>query len=227
MSEPLSLAELLGTAAPAKDTRACRSCGVTKQLVLAEWPHVKSKPVGNLCRVCEAARQAQKGKDRAARLQKARAAGELAAMPLDHAATPEAKARNAEIVAAREALGVKGTKADVSKLEIAHALKEGARFLNEFAPIALTRLMEYIEDIEHPLHQWAIQFVVERALPRKLYEELGSKEAGVGGPTDKRPTFVVNVVQAQAAPPEPAKQIAARVTVTPIEERPDEQQTDA
>jgi hypothetical protein len=64
------------------------------------------------------------------------------------------------------------------------------------APAVMAKLLEYFEDDTSPHHQWAIEFLAQRIVPRKLYEELGGQAAGVGSLQDKRPQFILNVITA-------------------------------
>jgi len=88
-----------------------------------------------------------------------------------------------------------------AKLDVARALKAGSQVLNDLAASALARLAEYVEDPDHELHSWALEFTLQRVLPRKLYEELGGEAAGVGALRDARPQFIVNVLPAVPAAP--------------------------
>ena len=219
MSEPTTLAELLGPV-----PRACRACGQEVPVTLETWPHLKGKPVGRVCRPCEKARLQAKDENRKVVARAAKATAELAAQKLPVGRPSAGDRAAAAILAARSELSTAKDSAaspPIARLEIAHALKQGARVLNENAEMVLTRVLEYADDVEHPHHLWALQLLAERTLPRKLFEELGAAAAGVGGPTDKRPVFVVNVLPA-VAPQREGIAVSAAITVQAIEERPDE-----
>ena len=214
MSEPTPLAQLLGP-----DMRTCAGCRTEKPATREEWPHQKGKPIGRLCRPCS---NKEKDASRARREAAARvdaANNSLAAQPLKvgDMLSPKDEAHNQAIMQARAELAAPAPgKPIASRLEIAHALKQGAHFLNAHAPGALATLAEYLEDKESPMHTWALQLVIERALPRKLYEELGATAAEVGGAVKERPTFIVNVLPAGAQPPAGFVASAPRVIdVTP------------
>jgi hypothetical protein len=88
-----------------------------------------------------------------------------------------------------------------TKLDVALALKAGARVLNDQAEMVLARLISYAADPQHPQHWRALELLAERILPRKLYEELGGTAAG-GTLADKRPQYVIQILPAQPNAPE-------------------------
>lgn len=116
------------------------------------------------------------------------------------------KKRKAEYESRRDKIAVaiqapppdkdKGDKRTKERLDVTAALKAGGHVLNNYAPSVLARLIEYAEDPESEHHQWALELLAQRILPRKLFEELGGQAAGVGALQDKRPQFIVNVVAA-------------------------------
>ena len=168
-------------------------------MVVGDWPQMKGKPVGKLCRICLDVTKTESATRRKAAARVATANTSLAAQALKVGDSLSEKelAHNQAIMQARaELAGSPPGKAVTSRLESALALKQGAQFLNVHAQSALTRLAEWMEDPESPHHLWAVQFIAERALPRKLYESLGEAAAGVGGAVKERPTFIVNVLPA-------------------------------
>lgn len=166
-------------AAPeAPETRDCNKCSESKVVSPETWPYRKGRTgryqaFGGVCLICERARKA----DYEARRDKIKAMVAAAPVGDDKAAKKEAK------------------------LDVAQALRAGGKVLNEFAPSVLARLLQYADDPEHPLHQWAMDKLVDRILPRKLYEELGGQAAGVGGLHDKRPQYLIQVLPAQPDQP--------------------------
>jgi hypothetical protein len=93
----------------------------------------------------------------------------------------------------------------VKQLEATTALREGAAVLNRRSRWILARLLRYLHDPNHPHHEWAFKFVMERAMPRKLYEDLGSAAAGLkkGEQGTQRPA--VNIIIQPATGPHPAE----------------------
>jgi hypothetical protein len=166
------------TTAEVPEPRTCAKCSETKAVTPETWVYKKARsgryePHGNTCRACDRKRQAEYE----ARRDKIKALAD-APLPADE---KEAKA--------------------AAKLDVAKALRAGGKVLNEYAPSILARLLQYSEDPDHPLHQWALDKLVDRVLPRKLYEELGGQAAGVGGLNDKRPQYLIQVLPAQQAAP--------------------------
>lgn len=163
--------------APTAGTRhVCRNCNEEKPVTPGSWAF---KPGGDplqICLVCQTLRKVEAKAQR----EKERTAG-------DKPQTP------------REIRGE-------AKLDIAKALKSGANIANEYVDIVMARVLQYASDPTHKLHGWALEFLAERVMPRKLYEELGSQAAGTGL-GDKRPTYLIQVLpapqQQQPAPPQP------------------------
>lgn len=117
--------------------------------------------------------------------------------------------RKVEAKAQREAAKEAGDKPKTprairgdAKLDIAKALKTGANIANEYVDSVMARVLQYASDPEHRLHGWALQFLAERVMPKKLYEDLGSQAAG-SGLGDKRPQFVIQVLPSQSKANEP------------------------
>jgi len=172
--------------APLQDSRKCVKCSETKIVTPESWPYRKGRQGiyaahGGVCLVCERKRRADY------ELRRDKIAALVAEVP-----SAPANGDKATKDAQKTALAQ-------SKLDVARALKAGSKVLNEFAPSVLARVLEWFEDSDHPQNGWATQFLAERILPRKLYEELGSQAAGVGAMHDKRPVFVVQVLPAQAS----------------------------
>lgn len=88
-----------------------------------------------------------------------------------------------------------------TKLDVALALKAGARLLNDQAEMVLARLLSYAADPTSEHHYESLKLLAERILPRKLYEELGGTAAG-GQLADKRPQYVIQILPAQPGAPE-------------------------
>lgn len=162
------------------ETRQCRVCDQTKAVSPETWPYrsrSKGKPYqayGAVCRECESKRKAAYEERR----------GQIAA------------------IAALDAVDVKDTKAETkaanqqSKLEVAAALKLGTKALNSIAPNVLARIISWAEDETHEQHVWANEFLANRILPKRLFEELGGEAAGLGALGDKRPQYLIQILPA-------------------------------
>lgn len=161
------------------ESRTCTKCDETKVVAPETWVYKRNRKgryevYGSVCKACSLKRQAEYDAQR--------------------------EKIKTEIVAAG-----KKDPADVrkeAKLDATRALKAGGVVLNHHAASVLARVLQYAEDPDHPLHQWALDKLVDRILPRKLYEELGAQAAGVGGLNDKRPMFNIQILPAQPAAPE-------------------------
>lgn len=161
------------------ESRTCSKCDQTKVVAPGTWVYKRNRKgryevYGSVCKACDLKRQA------------------------------EYDTRKAEIKAlvGAESAETAGVPATAPKLDATRALKAGGAVLNKHAPGVLARVLQYAEDPDHPLHQWALDKLVDRILPRKLYEELGAQAAGVGGLNDKRPVFNIQILPAQPGAPE-------------------------
>lgn len=166
-------------------------CNESKVVTPESWPYRKGRGAhgtysayGGVCKACEKTRK----QEYEARRDK------IAALVADVPAGPQS-GKPEDKNARRDAVAT-------SRLDVAKALKAGSRVLNEYAASALARLIEYAEDPHHEHHLWAVQLMVERILPRKLYEELGGAAAGIGSLQDKRPQFVIQVLPATPEQPQ-------------------------
>lgn len=181
-------------AAPTPEQRQCIKCNERKVVSPETWPYRKQQRAGATysahgatCLACERKRKAEyeARRDKIAKL--------VAEIPADPAAGDKSVATQQKTALAS------------SKLDVAKALKAGSKVLNEYAASVLARVLEAFEDPDSPRHDWAVTFLAERILPRKLYEELGGQAAGVGSLQDKRPVFIVQVLP--ATPTEPGRVI--------------------
>jgi hypothetical protein len=152
------------------ERRLCSNCHETKPVVPGAWAFKPGGDALQICLVCQTTRKAD-----------ARAAAEKSKASGDKPKTPRAIR-------------------DDAKLDVAKALKAGAAIANEYVDLVMARVLQYAADPEHKLHGWALQFLAERIMPRKLYEDLGSAAAGVGL-ADKRPSYVIQVMPATSDQP--------------------------
>ena len=190
-----------------QEKRTCAKCSAEKVVTPETWPYRKGRTGqyqahGARCLECEKKRKA------------------------------EYEARRDKIAVAIQTPPPDKEKGDKRKerLDVTAALKAGGHVLNTYAPSALARLLEYAEDPESEHHQWALELLLQRILPRKLFEELGGQAAGVGALTDKRPQVIVNVLPTGGAAPgvtyengEGAASGMLSVVATPALEAPEEQ----
>jgi hypothetical protein len=160
--------------APAYGTRhVCRNCNEEKPVVPGAWAF---KPGGDPLQICLVCQTMRKAESKAAR---------------ENKPGPDGKPKTPK--------EIRGD----AKLDIAKALKSGAAIANEYVDAVMSRVLQYASDPTHRLHGWALEFLAERVMPKKLYEDLGGQAAGVGL-GDKRPQFVIQVLPAQSqAAPEP------------------------
>lgn len=169
-----------------QEKRTCSKCNAEKVVSPATWPHRKGREGhyqahGLRCLDCEKKRKAEYEKRRDDIAQ-------MIAKPPEAPATGKPEDKRKALTAA-------------SKLDVAQALKAGSLVMNQVAPAVLSRLLEYMEDPDSEHHQWALELLAQRILPRKLYEELGGQAAGAGSLVDKRPTYVLNVSVASPGAP--------------------------
>lgn len=173
----------------ALERKTCRVCETEKLVSPETWPYRKKRPHspykahGAVCKVCDAKRKADYETRR----------GKIAEIIADVPADP-AKTGTVAKDKQREAV-------HQSRLDVAAALKAGSRALNDIAPNVLARIIAWAEDDGHEQHVWANEFLANRILPKKLFEELGGEAAGVGSLQDKRPQFVIQVLPAQPTAP--------------------------
>jgi hypothetical protein len=157
--------------------RTCHNCNATKPVAAGVWAF---KPGGAPLKICFACQQARKADSHAQRAMQA-------LQPLATDTKPPAKKEPPADVAEVK---------KEAKLDVAKALKIGARITNDHAEMVMARVLQYANDPTHELHKWALELLAERILPRKLYEELGGQAAGVGSLNDKRPMFNINILPA-------------------------------
>ena len=159
-------------AAPESEKKLCANCNQEVPVTPDTWAH---KPGGTPLKICKACQSARKA--------------ESAQAPRP----PKKKDRPKK----PDSSDVKSA----TKLDVALALKAGARVLNDQAEMVLARLLSYAADPTSPHHYDALKLLAERILPRKLYEELGGTAAG-GQLADKRPQYVIQILPAQPGAPE-------------------------
>lgn len=190
MSEPITVAP--GADNP-QEKRTCRKCAADKIVSPQTWPHRKGRTGhyqahGAICIECEKQRKAAYEERRDDIVKRVLGTGSV-----------KGKSEKPESADRKQI-------AEASKLDVARALKAGSIALNDAAPAVMAKLLEYFEDDTSPHHQWAIEFLAQRIVPRKLYEELGGQAAGVGSLQEKRPQFILNIITANPGD-QPAGQV--------------------
>lgn len=128
----------------------------------------------------------------------------LALHTLPPANTPENMAKRAAIIAARAALtgkvGAKPANITPRQLSAAVALKDGLDLVNSTSNLVVETMKMYLADQNHPRHAWAMEEMLARIMPVRMYTALGLKEAGVapgqGDGAKQRPQISINIVHA-------------------------------
>jgi hypothetical protein len=172
-SEPQA-PESLDTLQPEPEKQLCANCNQAVPVTPDTWAFKPGGAPLKICKPCWHARKADSALN---------------------ASRP--KPPKKDLPAKPEASDVKSA----TKLDVALALKAGARVLNDQAEMVLARLLSYAADPKHPQHWESLKLLAERILPRKLYEELGGTAAG-GQLADKRPQYVIQILPAQPGAPE-------------------------
>lgn len=193
MTAPISIDELLGPApAAAGASRRCVDCGQQKSTGHVDWPQYKGKPSGALCKLCK--RRARIESDRKLN----RAATKMGVMPVLGGQSVVAEREQKKLIALRAKTIAKRDAHIALRQEIVQGvLKQGVELLVKDAPTVMQLAFAYATDKTSIHHEWAIKLVLDRLLPRRIFEELGAKAAGVeGGLGGAGPTYIVNVVAA-------------------------------
>src|SRR5574341_222375 len=174
------------------ETRVCETCKAEKPWTIEFWPIDKGNPRGPRCRTCvrEYNRMFRK------RAVKERVAARTAQqVSLNEASEPPAS--GTEVSKSKDALP---GELPLRQLAVAKALRAGAAIINERAGVILEKLFGYAGNAESPHHEWALKLIADRLLPRKLYEDLGAKDAGImAGEGSSRPSVVI-IVQPATVP---------------------------
>lgn len=187
-------------------TQQCRFCKTIFPHTVEHFPSIGGKPNGTACRTCVRTRKrAYEDKYKRERIAvRAAAAAAAATLP-------------ASGVGAGENSVVQLPDLPSRKLEVSHALRSGAKALNDAAPEILATIIGYARNPRHPHHEWALKLIAERVIPKKLYEDLGAQAAGIkSGQGTVRPAVTIVVQQAAPVPPDQSR-VTAVVDVTPTD----------
>jgi len=189
-----------GNAGPEAGAQVCIDCLRSYPLTMEYWP-VRGASMGKRCRVC--AREAKRKFDEQDKQRKAAADATAKASTFVPTSETAVMTQGAVAEGAEVALPLRQT-------AITKALREGVRFMNAEAPTVLATLFVYIADPTHPHHEWAIKFVAERLLPRKMFESLGAKAAGIDVESGGNKPLVTIIVQ-PATIPQPGEPPSVKV----------------
>ena len=117
--------------------------------------------------------------------------------------TPEADVKRAGILAARPAISTSGqtmyepARITPKQLSAAVVMKAGLDMMHAQADGVLAEFTEILLDREHLGHRWAVELMLDRILPARMYTALGLQVAGVGaGGVKQRPTISINILPA-------------------------------
>lgn len=188
------------------ETRLCLKCSASFPFTIEFFPSLMGKPHGVLCRTCAKKRrkayETKYQQERIAERNKRAAAAAAAAPP------PASGGVVAEVAAARSL--------DLASAESQLAAKMRAEIasLNEAAPAIVATILAHAKNPRHPLHEWALKFIADRVMPKKLYDDLGAQAAGSkAGKGALRPSVTVIIQQTGPAPADPLQGRIIDVTV--------------
>jgi hypothetical protein len=203
--------ETLPESGPDTTARVCVLCQDIKLYTIEHWPASHGRAVGSVCRLCSRSRK-RDFDDKYANTRAAARTQTLVSLA-DNLNAP------AGAVVASKVKDTLAAEVPLRQLEVAKALRAGSTLLNEHAQAILGSVLKYAEDSSSPHHEWALRLLVERVLPKKLYEDLGANAAGIasgGAGGASRPSVTI-IVQPAAAQPPPGE--AAVVVVEGESER--------
>lgn len=175
------------------EPRVCGTCLEIKPYTIEFWPASRGRALGAMCRLC--ARSYKRDFDRTRKQKRVAARTQSVATLVEQPALPASK-RGAVSLSEKRLPG----ELPLRQLEIANALRVGAARLNESAQGILETILDYAANTQSPHHEWALRLLVERVLPKKLYEDLGSQAAGIKAGTGTIRPSVTIIVQPAAGP---------------------------
>lgn len=108
-------------------------------------------------------------------------------------------------------------KANRDRGVLAPAVREAREWMAGETASTLARFKSYLEDVNSPHHEWAMQAMIERLLPLKAIAEMAMADAGVSkhGAKGSKPQIQINVLPAQ---PSGAVAVPAAIEVRAIED---------
>ena len=194
------------------ETRQCRKCKVDFPYTIEFYPVFKGKPHGVWCRACaKKRRQAYESvykQERIAERNKRLAAKAAAApTPASEGVVAQAEVAKPLVLPSAEA-------------QLAATMRADVKGLAEAAPKIVATILSHAGNPRHPLHEWALKFIADRVMPKKLYEDLGAQAAGSkAGRGSARPSVTVIIQQTGPAPSDPLAGRVIEATVVDDKER--------
>jgi hypothetical protein len=202
--------EAVAPAGAEETSRECSRCGEISLYTIDNWPNAAGRAVGTVCRLCS--RDRKRDFDRKYRQE------QVTARTQSLAELAEIKAASVSVGAVSTTKPGKLTDLPFRELEVTKALRAGARKMGEKAESILAILFSYAEDPKSVHHEWAVKFIVQRAMPEKMFQELGIQAAGVkAGGGGNRPSVTI-IVQPATAPAAGSEARVIDITPTVLEE---------
>ena len=194
------------------ETRQCRKCKADFPYTIEFYPVFKGKPHGVWCRACAKKRrkayESVYKQERIAERNK-RLAAKAAAAP-----TPASEGVVAQTDAAKPLV------LPSAEAQLAATMRADVKGLAEAAPKIVATILSHAGNPRHPLHEWALKFIADRVMPKKLYEDLGAQAAGSkAGRGSARPSVTVIIQQTGPAPSDPLVGRVIEATVVDDKER--------
>ena len=176
--------------------RPCLKCTVSFPFTIEFFPSIMGRPHGVLCRACaKKRRRAYETKYQQVRIaERNKRAAEAAA-----AAPPPASGG-----AVAEAEAARSLDLPDAETRLAATMRVDVKALAEAASEIVATILRHAKNPKHPLHEWALKFIADRVMPKKLYEDLGAQAAGSkAGRGSARPSVTVIIQQTGPAPADP------------------------
>lgn len=194
------------------ETRPCLKCQASFPFTIEFFPSIQGKPHGVLCRTCAKKRrrgyEIQYQQARIAERNK-RAAAAAAALPAPASAGDAAQTEAARSIVPASA-----------ESQLTAKMRAELTSLNEAAPAIVATILAHAKNPKHPLHEWALKFIADRVMPKKLFDDLGAQAAGSkAGRGALRPLITVVIQQTGPAPSDPLQGRVIDVTLPEDKER--------